>query len=166
MAKKKKDKKVEATIKNDPKESPVDIVLQKDGEKDWEAKTVEVESKTKLEDDKGTGDAISIRAFTFGANVESFKRNKPTAQDLFNSHIKQMEIEMWKDGWSVFPEVPPRMLFSVNGQDFESFSPIGKQYTHYRIILAAKPAKGSLLSPSAQPKTLSQIAHDSSKNRK
>ena len=52
MAKKKIEKleEVKAKIKNDPKESPIDIILkdEEEKEKDWNVKTLEAESDTKL----------------------------------------------------------------------------------------------------------------------
>jgi len=47
---------------------------------EWEGEAVQAESKTKLEDDKGTGQPIVLRFFEFGVNPEVFKQHKPTAQ--------------------------------------------------------------------------------------
>lgn len=161
MAKKTKK---EGIIKNSPDESPVDAVAQTEGEKDWQLKSLEVESDTKLEQDQGEGEALTLRFFTFGANAETFKKQKPSAQELFNAHLKQIEFELWKDGWSVFPEVEPRLQFSVDGVNFEGHSPEGKQYTQYRFIIAAQPAKGSLLSYAERPRTLTEIAQENVNN--
>ena len=136
-----------AKIKNKEGELPTDFIAVKDetGEK-YHAKTVEAESKTKLQDDPGDGEAITLRFFDFAANPEAFKERMPTAQELFQSHLKQIEIELWKDQWQPVIEVEPRLLFA-------------KDKSHYRIVIAAKPSKGSFLSYQEKPKTLAELAH-------
>lgn len=141
MAKKKK----EAKIKNSPDEFPVDAIIKDKDEKetDWNVKTVEVTSDTKLEDDKGEGETLTLRFFDFAANPEAFKKHLPTAQELFASHVKQIEVELWKDEWRPAQEVEPRLLLS-------------KDKSHYRIVIAARPARGSFVLDKAN--TLSEIA--------
>lgn len=143
----KKAKKVEGTIKNDENELPVDFTAVKDdtGEK-YHAKTVEAQSTTKLEDDKGEGQTLTLRFFDFAANPLVFKERMPTAQELFQSHLKQIEIELWKDQWEPVTTVEPRIMFA-------------KDKSHYRIVIAAKPVKGSFLSYKDVPHTLSQYAN-------
>jgi hypothetical protein len=148
MAKKAKK---EAKILNSDKETAVDAVAQKDGQGDWNIKDLTVESKTKLEDDKGVGEALTLRFFDFQANPEMFRARMPSAQELFQSHIKQIELELWKDEWRPVEEVSPRLLFA-------------KDKSHYRIVIAARPAKGSQLSYKDSPLTLSELAHDTSKD--
>lgn len=114
---------------------------EKDGI-EWEGEHVTAESDTKLEHDLGTGQPVILRFFDFGANAETFKTHKPTAQELFNTHIKGMESLLWTDGLQPFPEVEPRLMFS-------------KDKTQYRFVLACIPAKGNMLFNDA--KTLSQI---------
>ncbi len=126
------------------KDKPVDFKTQKEGEHTWEGKTLEAESKTKLEDDKGFGEAITLRFFDFKANPESFNKKLPTAQELFSAHAKQIEIELWKDEWQPIPEIEPRIMFA-------------KDKSHYRIVIGARPAKGSLLSNASIPKTLTEL---------
>lgn len=106
--------------------------------------TIETQSRTKLEDDTGHGTAAVIRCFTFGANPEAFRQHPPTKQELFNYHLKHIEMELWKDGLKPFPESEPRLQMN-------------KAKTHYQIFVAAKPAKGHLLYE--KPQTLSEIAH-------
>lgn len=145
MAKKTKK---EAIIKNDEKESVVDFTAVKDdtGE-EYKAKTLEVESKTKLEDDKSVGEVLTLRFFDFKTNPEYFhsekmkKQRLPTGQELFNAHAKQIEIELWKDEWQPVVEVAPRIMFA-------------KDKSHYRIVIAARPAKGSMLSYGVTPQSL------------
>lgn len=141
MAKKKK----EGKILNDAKEHPVDKILKTD--EDWQVKSLAAESETKLEDDKGYGQAVTLRHFYFKPNPETFKVKQPTSQELFNAHYKQIEIELWKDGWSVFADVSPRVRFA-------------KDKSHYVIIVGALPARGHIPSTSLRPKTLTEIIHE------
>lgn len=163
MAKpKKKLRKLEeiADIKNDAKELPIDTIIKdKDEiESDWSAKTLEAESKTKLEDDKGEGQTLTLRHFFFKANQEQFKKHLPTAQELLNGHLKQIEVELWKDEWMIFPEVEPRLTFY--DRFHRPVSHTSKQIDFYCFIIAALPARGSLLSFDAKPRTLAEIAHE------
>lgn len=156
MAKKTKK---EGKIKNKKEESPIDVII-KDKDKiepDWQAKTVEAESETKLESDTGEGDVKDIRFFTFAANPEAFQQHLPTAQELFQSHLKQIEIELWKDGWTPDTSVPPRFLLMKDKKT--------KNVTHYQLVVVATPAKGHLLSWKEQPKTLTELINDTAKNR-
>lgn len=109
-----------------------------------EAASVEVQSNTNLELDEGYGNAAVIRRFTFGMNVESFKHAQPTKQDLFNSHLKGIELALWRDGLKVLPDVQPRI--SVDMEKMQ-----------YQIFVGATPMKGHILTQ--RPQTLSEIAH-------
>lgn len=109
-----------------------------------EAQQLEVQSKTHLEDDKGEGNAAIVRCFTFGMNVESFRRVRPTKQELFNHHLKGIEIALWKDGMKVLTEVTPRIVFDE------------KKLT-YQIFVGAVPMRGHILRE--QPKTLKELVH-------
>lgn len=108
----------------------------------WEGEEVRAESKTKLESDTGTGQAVILRFFEFGANPETFKQHKPTAQELFNSHKRGIESLLWRDGMKPFDGVEPRLMFS-------------KDKSHYRFIIACIPSAGNVLTD--KPKTLSQL---------
>jgi hypothetical protein len=104
--------------------------------------SVEVKSQTRLEEDKGEGNATVIRCFTFGMNPEAFATVQPTRQELFNSHLHGIEIALFADGLKIFDGVAPRMTFDVDK----------KQYS---IFVAARPSKGFLLQDN--PQTLSEI---------
>lgn len=130
-------------ILNSEKENPIDVTGIGDvGDKSWEAKTLAAESTTKLEDDKGEGNAIKLFFYNYQANPEAFKIHKPQAQELFNHHLKQIEIDLWTKGWTIYPEIQPRLMFA-------------KDKSHYRFIVAATPSRGRLLFE--QPKTLTEI---------
>lgn len=111
----------------------------------WEATQGEVHSDVKLEDDKGTGKAVVLRAFDFAANPEAFKHHVPSKQELFNAHRIQIEHSLMGDGLKIFEEVSPKVIISKN-----------KRY--FRIIVAGLPwgMNRSHIS------TLSQIANGQS----
>ncbi len=119
-------------------------VKDKQTDVEWEASDVSATSTTKLEQDEGTGQAVVIRAFDFGANMEAWRAKPPTKQELFNHHLKGIESLLWRDGLKPFDDVEPRLIYSKDGN-------------HYRIIVTAIQAKGSILKEI--PLTLSQIAH-------
>lgn len=114
------------------------------GTTDYSLSNVEAKSETKLEHDEGHGDAVVIRQFTFAMNMETFKEVRPNRQQLFNHHVKGIEIALWKDGLKVFSDVPPRLT-------------IDEKNMRYSIYVAAKVARGHILT--TQPKTLSQLAN-------
>lgn len=110
----------------------------------WEAKQGEVHSSTNLEDDLGYGKAVVIRHFDFKANPESFAKQTPSRQELFNAHASQIEFMLMKDGLKVMPEVAPRLQLSKN-----------KNF--YRIVVGAEPMRGFLLHD--KPNTLTELAN-------
>ena len=110
---------------------------------DHDVTTIEATSKTKLQDDTGEGSAAVIRRFTFGMNIQSFKERQPTKQDIFNQHLKGIEIALWKDGLKMMTEVEPRISFD-------------EKNLRYFIFVGARPQKGMLLKH--VPQTLSEIA--------
>lgn len=111
---------------------------------DHNVQSIEAQSKTKLEDDAGHGNAAIIRCFKFGINPKVFQEHPPTKQELFNSHHKGIEIALWRDGMKVIPDVNPRIV-------------IDQKNMSYLIFVGAQPMKGHILRE--QPKTLSEIAH-------
>lgn len=109
-----------------------------------EVSNIETQSKTRLEDDMGEGGAAIIRRFTFGMNIESFKERGPTKQDIFNHHVKGIEVMLWRDGMKLMTEVEPRIMFDT-------------KMARYDIFVGARPAKGYILKE--VPRTLVQVAH-------
>lgn len=134
----------QAHIKNKVDELPVDFTIQSEGETDWHTKTLAADSETKLEDDKGEGDVITLRFFQFAVNPEEFAKHQPTAQELMNNHSKQIQIELWKDEWEVIPSIAPRVVFTPD-----------KKF--YIIEVTARPAKGSKLSIQNSPQVLKDL---------
>lgn len=117
---------------------------------DWDAKSIESQSETNLEQDTGYGKAVIIRNFNFNIDQDVLTRyaltttSYPDKQILFNSVLKYIETSLWKDGMEVFPDVEPRVL-------------IDKAWKSFEVFVAGKPMKGQRLLE--QPKTLSQIVH-------
>lgn len=109
-----------------------------------ELNSIAVESDTKIESDKGQGEAVVVRCFAFKANPEVFKVNPPTTQDLFNAHYKGIEIALWKDGLKAVTDVGPRIVFD----DVKMV---------YQIFVTARPKKGYAIIE--QTKTLTELAH-------
>jgi hypothetical protein len=91
-----------------------------------EVVTAEVQSRRRFEDFDDGGKAAIIRTFTFGMNFQSFTEAKPTKQEIFNAHLKGLEIALWKDGLKMWTAVQPQITFNVEkGQ--------------YSIIVGAQP---------------------------
>lgn len=112
----------------------VKTALETDGKTHaWDAVQDQVQSDTYLEDDEGYGGAAIIRQFRFGANPLAFSQHKPTKQELFNSHLKQIELLLWKDGMKILTDVSPRIILESDGSG-------------YAIIVGAKPQRGHILS--------------------
>lgn len=111
-----------------------------------EVSNVETQSSTKIEADMGEGNAAIIRCFTFGINPTAFQASKPSKQDLFNAHIKGIEVMLWRDGMKLMTDVEPRLLLDGD---------------KYQIFVGARPAKGHFLTQTQVPKTLKEIVHGS-----
>lgn len=127
-------KKFKAIEKN-AKNSPVKDI-------EWEGEEVGVESKTKIQEDTGTGQPIILRFFEFAADSKVFKDHKPTAQDLFDSHRRGMESLLWTDGLAPYHIVEPRLQFS-------------KDNKRYRFVVSCIPSLGNTLTE--KTKTLSEL---------
>lgn len=156
-----------ARIKKDPKakkiadgiyagEGSVDVfggsidkqeLADKGVEGNWDkVQEVSSHSETYLEDDKGEGHAVVMRQFVFGMNPQAFIEAKPTKQDLFNSHLKGIEISLWKDGLQLWTGVEPRIH-------------LDSQNMRYTIFVGAITAKGNMFSSLHAPKKLTEILH-------
>ena len=109
---------------------------------EWEGKELQVESGTKLESDKGEGNPLVLRFFDFSANPLAFRDRLPTAQEIFNSHIRGIEMSLWKDGLLIETTLEPRLLLS-------------KAKDHYRIIIGARYNRFKVLKE--KPLTLHEI---------
>lgn len=139
--------------KDEIKDSSAPVVggefITEDG--DWQGQTVEVQSDTHLEDDKGTGEPIVIRTFEFAVNPEAFKQHElktgsfPDAQHIFREHQQGIESFLWQDGLSPAYDIEPRVIFP-------------KGTNKYFIMIGARPQAGQLIVDT--PKTLSELAND------
>lgn len=117
-------------------------------EQSYDAASIEAKSeRTHLEDDAGHGEATVLRNFVFAINLDKadlWLKHRPTKQELFNSHLRGIEMALFKDGLKIWPEVAPQLIFDMPTMC-------------YTIIVAARPRKGYLLME--RPQTLSEIAH-------
>lgn len=104
----------------------------------YELSSIEVNSKTKLQDDPNEGGAAIIRRFEFGLNPQAWIEGKPTKQDIFNSHLKGIELMLWRDGMKVLDSVQPRIV-------------IDEQNMRYYIYVGAKPQRGHILTATPRP---------------
>lgn len=117
-------------------------------EGDYQGQTIEVASKTKIEDDLGTGEAVVIRAYEFTTNpqllrdITEGKTGWPDKQEFFNSHYKGIMGMLWSDGLQPVIEIEPRLIFS-------------KDRRKYMIMVHARPALGHSLLHETQ--TLTEI---------
>ena len=110
----------------------------------YEVTKGEVHSSTNLEDDTGTGKAVMLKFFEFGANPEAFKARIPTGQELFNAHRHQIEYILSQEDLEIYEGFPPKISISKNKKS-------------YRIVVAGLPWGLSR----TKIKTLSEIANDS-----
>ena len=111
---------------------------------EYDVNSLEVHSKTNLEQDEGSGRPVILRKFEFGMNPEAWGQHQPTKQELFNHHLKGIEIALWKDGMKPMPDVNPRIV-------------IDPQTMKYQIFVAAEVARGHMLNE--RPLTLKQLTH-------
>lgn len=119
-------------------------VVDRRDETEWDGEEINVQSKTTIQDDKGIGQAISLRTFEFAANPEAFKHETPSYQQLFDSHLKGIQSMLWVDGMKPYEAVEPRILIS-------------KDKTHYKIVVACTPNEVLL----DKPQTLDQLLNAS-----
>jgi hypothetical protein len=108
----------------------------------WSAQDIETQSETHLEDDKGIGAPAMVRMFEFAVNRQVFIERNPTKQDLFNYHIKGIEMSLWKDGLKLMTDVEPKVVMDGD---------------LYRIFVGAAPARGQKVFEN--PITLSTLIH-------
>ena len=113
-----------------------------DGDK-YEVEQVQVDSNTKLEDDKGKGKEVILRFFEYSANPEIFSQRTPTSQELFNAHSREIEIKLWQDGLVPEPQIEPRLLLS-------------KDRSHYKFVVGCRLGRGQILT--STPVTLSELS--------
>lgn len=92
--------------------------------------------------DPGEGETKILRVFKFGLNPSY--RGKIDKQDLFNSHIHQIEAMLWKDGLVPNLDIAPKVTLSKKG---------------YSIFLLCEPKMVGLtrLAVNERPKTLQQL---------
>lgn len=117
---------------------------------DYTGQTIEVQSETHLDDDRGTGEAVILRTYEFGANPLAFRDAMPQPQEVFNYHYKAIMGMLWQDGLRPAEDIEPRLIFS-------------KDRTKYLIMVGARPGLGQTLL--AKPQTLTEIINASRPDR-
>lgn len=90
-----------------------------DKQYDWEGRTVEANSEPIV--DKGNGKPIILRVFEFTANPLVLKKEKPTKQQLFDSHAVEIKHFLWKDGLESLDIIPPRIVVSKKKEKYRIF---------------------------------------------
>lgn len=117
-------------------------------EGDYIGQTIEVQSETKLESDRGEGEEMVLRAYEFATDprllndVSSGKIPMPSNQELFNASLKGIMGYLWQDGLQPAEEIPPRVIFS-------------KDRSKYIIMVGARAAHGQFFID--KPTTLGEI---------
>lgn len=112
----------------------------------WEKQDISTQSKPLI--DEPDGQVRFIRQFEFSFNPLVVKqiRNKqisePSRQELFNAHIKQIEIMLWGDGLVPDSNHEPRLV-------------VGKK--KYKIIIACKLRQGVILGRGKKVNTLTDV---------
>lgn len=120
-------------------------VKDKTSDDTWYASDVQSDfSKTSLQMDKGEGEKLILKFFHFNVNPETFEKQQPTAQFLLNTHLHQIEEQLWVAGLKIDPNVEPRVMFS-------------KDNKMYHIVVGSRLARGKILSQEAL--TLPELAN-------
>lgn len=91
----------------------------------WHGQELEVQSDPLV--DAGTGKPYILRCFEFGINPAVLGKKIPSKQEVFNSHWKQIQHYLWKDGFAHCEESAPRVIISDKS---------------YKIFILAKPRYG------------------------
>lgn len=86
----------------------------------WEGQEIQVTSDPLIETGK-RGQTILLRSFYFKANPEAMKRDKPTKQQIFNSHSKQLGLMLYSDGLVPFEEIDPKIIISKKRDEYKIF---------------------------------------------
>lgn len=83
--------------------------------------------------DSGKGAPVILRQFEFSLNPNLPRDFKFTKQDIYDSHVKQIEIMLWSDGMIALNDVkPPKVQIS-------------KKQNKYRIFVLCSPRSGQAL---------------------
>ena len=136
MAKKIKAKTLEETIKE---HGEVKEVFGVQAEKAWQGQELQTKPSDPLID-PGQGKPYIIRQFLFGKNP-SFKGHKPSNQDIFNMHWRQIRNTLWGDGLVPREDIEPKI--------------VGIKDNKYMIILVCEPRLMTMVAE--KPQTLQDI---------
>lgn len=107
----------------------------------WEGQDIEVHSDPLIETGP-RGQTIVLRSFYFKANPQIMKEQKPTKQQIFDSHAKQIQLMLYGDGLIPFKGVEPKLIVS-------------KKRDEYKIFIACEAKAGVMFTET--PRTLQEI---------
>lgn len=102
----------------------------------WEGQDIEVQSDPLIDD--GSGKKVILRFFHYGLNPDMLKYQKPTDQDIFNSHAQQIKVTLWADGLVPYERVTPQVIWSK------------KSKSNYAVMVACEAKAGVAVIESAQ----------------
>ncbi len=111
------------------------------GEHGWEGQDIEVHSDPLIETG-ARGQTLVFRSFYFKANPQVMKSQKPTKQQIFDSHAKQIQLMLYSDGLIPFKGVEPKLIVS-------------KKRDEYKIFVACEARAG--VSFAETPRTLQEL---------
>ena len=93
------------------------VEIEKDGEH-WVGEEFQAVSDKPMYDE-GRGDKYSLRMFffKFHPDIVSGKTKLPSKQELFNTHYKQIELEVWRSGMRLMKDDkhPPQVRLKKDG---------------------------------------------------
>ena len=95
------------------------------GNEKWTGQEVTANSDPVL--DPGSGRKIVVRQFEYAWNPEM--KDKPSKQEVFNLHAREIRNFLWRDGLRIIDTEAPRMIVNEQG---------------YRIFITCEPV-GALL---------------------
>lgn len=104
------------------------------GNEVWNGQELETQSAPLV--DPGSGRPIVVRQFEFSWNPAITQ--KPSKQELFNFHAREIRNYLWRDGLVIREDVEPRLMYEETG---------------YRIFITCE-AKGAIIET---PRNLTEV---------
>lgn len=90
--------------------------LEKDGNK-WTGQELETKSDPVI--DPGSGGKVVIRKFDYSWNP--MIKEKPSKQEVFNFHAKEIRNFLWRDGLSILENQDPRVVYNEKDNTYSFF---------------------------------------------
>ena len=73
----------------------------------------EVETKSDPLHDPGSGSKVIVRQFEYSWNPTL--KDKPSKQEVFNLHAREIRNFLWRDGLRIIESVPPKIMYGEAG---------------------------------------------------